>query len=63
MELLEGLVDKGRSFSALLFNLATVYEVRSESEKGRERKGELVRRVEGMMGGKRGERGVGEFKL
>ena len=59
VELLEGLVnEKGRSFHALTFNLATVFELCSE--KGRERKGELVERVEreGM-----GERGAADFKL
>lgn len=58
MELLEGLVERGRTFHALTFNLATVYELCSE--KGRERKGELVERVAGRAGG---ERGTGGFKL
>ena len=59
VKLLEGLVDEGMSFHALLFNLATVYELRSE--RGRERKGELVERVE--KGGPVGERGAVDFKL
>ena len=58
VKLLEGLVGKGRSFHALTFNLATVFELCSE--KGRERKGDLVERLEreGM-----GERGAADFKL
>ena len=58
VKLLEGLVEKGRSFHALTFNLATVFELCSE--KGRERNGDLVERVEreGM-----GERGAADFKL
>ena len=60
VKLLEGLVNgKGRSFHALTFNLATVFELCSE--RGRERKGELVERV--VERGLRGERGQGDFKL
>ena len=59
MKLLEGLVDQGRSFHALTFNLATVFELCCE--RGRERKGELVGRVESRGVG--GERGGGDFKL
>ncbi|KAL6718932.1 hypothetical protein ACLMJK_003167 [Lecanora helva] len=60
LKLLEGLVDeRGRNFRPLLFNLATVYEL--VGEKGRERKGALVERVSGGMGG--GERGLVDFKL
>ena len=51
--------EKGRSFHALTFNLATVFELCSE--RGRERKGELVERV--VERGVRGERGQGDFKL
>lgn len=62
LDLLDGLVEKGRSFQALTFNLATVYEICSE--RGRERKGELVGRVARSIqerGG--GERGLVDFKL
>ncbi|KAK0513409.1 hypothetical protein JMJ35_004395 [Cladonia borealis] len=59
VKLLEGLVDQGRSFHALTFNLATVFELCCE--RGRERKGELVGRVERVRGV--GERGGGDFKL
>ena len=60
VKLLEGLVDGGRSFHALTFNLATVFELCSE--RGRERKGELVERVaHGRVG--IGERGAADFKL
>ncbi len=60
--LLEGLVERGRSFHALTFNLATVYELCSE--KGRERKGELVARVaKGIEERGGGERGAVDFKL
>lgn len=60
--LLDGLVEKGRSFHALTFNLATVYELCSE--KGRERKGELVERVRRAINEHSGgERGSVDFKL
>ncbi|KAF6225787.1 hypothetical protein HO133_009789 [Letharia lupina] len=62
LELLDQLVEKGRSFHALTFNLATVYELCSE--KGSQKKEELVERVSkriGETGG--GERGVVDFKL
>ena len=62
IDLLEELVKRGRSFNALTFNLATVYELCSE--KGRDKKGELAERVarsiEGQGGGER--RNV-DFKL
>lgn len=62
LELLDELIERGRSFHALTFNLATVYELCSE--KGREKKGKLVARVAKSLeehGG--GERGVVDFKL
>lgn len=62
LELLDDLVSKGRAFHALTFNLATVYELCSE--KGREKKSDLVTRVARSIeenGG--GERGVVDFKL
>ena len=62
MILLDGLVGKGRCFHALTFNLATMYELCSE--KGRERKGELVGRVEkNVREGGGGERIGADFKL
>ena len=63
-QLLESLVDEGQNFPALLFNLATVYELRSE--RARERKVKLAERVaghgheEGAMGC---ERNGADFKL
>lgn len=62
LDLLDGLVERGRSFHALTFNLATVYELCSE--RGRERKVELAGRVARSVeerGG--GERGSVDFKL
>ena len=62
LELLDQLVEKGRSFHALTFNLATVYELCSE--KGSQMKEDLVERVRKCIeenGG--GERGVVDFKL
>jgi tetratricopeptide (TPR) repeat protein len=62
LELLDGLVEKGRNFHALTFNLATVYELCSD--KGREKKGDLVARIANTIeenGG--GERGVIDFKI
>ncbi len=62
LKLLDGLVERGRSFRALTFNLATVYELCSE--RGRERKGELVGRVgRGIEERGGGERGNADFKL
>jgi len=62
--LLDSLIDKGRSFHALTFNLATVYELRTE--KARARKGELAERVAvGLVAeeGRGGERVAADFKL
>lgn len=62
LELLDQLVEKGRSFHALTFNLATVYELCSE--KGSQRKEELIERVsKGIEEKGGGERGVTDFKL
>lgn len=62
LELLDGLVERGRSFHALTFNLATVYELCSE--KGKEKKAQLVERVAKAIEEKGGgERGVVDFKL
>ena len=62
VNLLDGLVEKGRSFHALTFNLATVYELCSE--RGMERKGKLVGRVAKAIEQKGGgERGVIDFKM
>ena len=62
LELLEELVEKGRSFYALTFNLATVFELCSE--KGREKKEELVDRVcKGIEKKGGGERALCDFKL
>lgn len=62
LELLDQLVEKGRSFHALTFNLATLYELCSE--KGSQRKEELVERVSKSIEEKGGgERGVVDFKL
>ena len=62
LELLDGLVEKGRSFHALTFNLATVYELCSE--KSSQRKEDLVERVsKGIEGKGGGERGLVDFKL
>lgn len=61
LELLDQLVGKGRSFRALTFNLATVYELCSE--KGSQKKEELVERVsKGIEEKGGGERGVTDFK-
>ena len=62
LELLDRLIEKGRTFHALTFNLATVYELCSE--KGGQRKEDLVGRVCRSIeerGG--GERDVIAFKL
>ncbi|KAL2046256.1 hypothetical protein N7G274_001703 [Stereocaulon virgatum] len=62
LKFLDGLIEKGRTFHALTFNLATVYELCSE--KGREWKEELVERVGRVIhenGG--GERSSPDFKL
>ena len=60
--LLDSLVEKGRSFHALTFNLATVYELCSD--KSRARKGELVDRVaQNLLEAGGGERVGGDFKL
>ena len=62
LELLDRLIRKGRTFHALTFNLATVYELRSE--KGGQRKEDLIGRVCKSIeerGG--GERGAFDFKL
>lgn len=62
--LLDSLVEKGRSFHALTFNLATVYELCSE--KARAKKGELAERVAKSVvgeGRKGGERVGADFKL
>ena len=62
LELLDQLVEKQRSFYALTFNLATVYELCSE--KGKQRKEDLVERVSKGIEEKRGgERGSVNFKL
>ena len=62
LELLDQLAEKGRSFHALTFNLATLYELCSE--KGSQRKEELVERVsKGIEEREGGERGVADFKL
>lgn len=62
LELLDQLVEKGRSFHALTFNLATVYELCSE--KSSQRKEDLVERVsKGIEEKGGGERGVVDFKL
>ena len=62
LKLLDQLVEKGRSFHALTFNLATVYELCSE--KGSQRKETLVERVsKGIDEKGGGERGVVDFKL
>ena len=61
LELLDKLVGKGRSFHALTFNLATLYELCSE--KGSQRKEDLLERVSKSTeerGG--GERSVVDFK-
>lgn len=62
-ELLETIVNQGETFSALLFNLATMYELRTE--KAAERKAALVQSVVEMgPQGERGwERGLVDFKL
>lgn len=60
--LLDQLVEKGRSFHALTFNLATVYELCSE--KGSQRKADLVERVsKGIEENAGGERSAVDFKL
>ena len=62
LELLDRLIEKGRTFHALTFNLATVYELCSE--KGGRRKEDLVGRVCKSIeerGG--GQRGMIDFKL
>ena len=62
LELLDQLVEKGRTFHALTFNLATVYELCTE--KGSQRKEDLVGRVCKSIeerGG--GERVLIDFKL
>ena len=61
-ELLDTLVEKGRGFHALTFNLATVYELCSE--KGKAKKGEMADRVAQMSEDKaKGERRNADFKL
>ena len=62
LELLDQLLKKGRTFHALTFNLATVYELCSE--KGSQRKEDLVERVCKYLKEKGGgERGMIDFKL
>lgn len=62
LELLDRLVTKGRTFYALTFNLATVYELCSE--KGSQRKEDLVERARKNIKEKGGgERGVIDFTL
>ena len=62
LELLDQLVEKGRTFHALTFNLATVYELCSEN--GSQRKKDLAERVFKIIEEKGGgERGVFDFKL
>ena len=62
LKLLDHLIDKGRTSHWLTFNLATVYELCSE--KGIQRKGDLVERVCKSIEEKGGgERGVVDFKL
>lgn len=62
LELLDRLVKKGRTFHALTFNLATVYELCSE--KGSQRKEDLVEKARKNIEEKGGgERGVIDFKL
>lgn len=62
MELLDRLVGKGRSFHALTFNLATLYELCSEN--GSQRKEDLVERVSKSTEERgAGERSVVDFKL
>ncbi len=61
LELLDHLIEKGRSFHALTFNLATVYELCSE--KGSQRKEYLAERVsKGIEQKGGGERSVIDFK-
>ncbi|MCJ1473748.1 hypothetical protein MMC13_002399 [Lambiella insularis] len=60
--IMEGLVQGGQGFGALLFNLATVYELCSEKARGL--KMGLAERVAGWEGRSVGwERGMGDFKL
>lgn len=62
LELLNQLIEKGRSFHALTFNLATVYELCNE--KGSQRKEGMVERIsKGIEEKGGGERGVIDFKL
>lgn len=62
LTLLDQLVEKGRSFHALTFNLATVYELCSENSS--QKKESLVERVsKGIEEKGGGERGVVDFKL
>ena len=63
VEVLEGLVDKGRCGGGVTFNLATCFELTRESAGGG--KEDLRRRVGEVMAreGRGGERGRGDFKL
>ena len=62
LELLDRLVEKGRTFHALTFNLATVYELCSEkaSQKKENLVGRVCKSIEERGGG---ERSVIDFKL
>lgn len=61
------MVDAGHAFHALTFNLATMYELRSD--KARERKMLLAERVAGSLrgseeqDGRSVERRLGDFKM
>ena len=61
LELLDQLIEKGRSFHALTFNLATVYELCSEQTS--QRKEDLVRRISENIAKRGAERGVVGFRL
>ncbi|KAL8721976.1 MAG: hypothetical protein Q9225_001451 [Loekoesia sp. 1 TL-2023] len=65
--LLEDMVDQRHAFHALTFNLATMYELRTE--RARERKMEMVERVAESLRGREDDEGIsrervsGDFKL
>ena len=62
LELLTQMVENGRSFHALTFNLATMYELCSD--RASQQKEDLVRRIsKGIERNGGGERGVIDFKL
>ncbi|KAL8841221.1 MAG: hypothetical protein Q9170_001010 [Blastenia crenularia] len=57
---LENMIDRGHTFHALTFNLATVYELRTE--RARERKTEMAGRVAEALGGREDQESLSKEK-